>query len=81
MYKYVESNLYGERKQELPVVTNVEVTDLRSASYDYLDSTDEHAYFIDVEITYEKDLGHHTSYILTLVHRENKLEIVKLEEN
>ena len=81
MYKYVESNLYGDRKQELPVVKNVEVTSLKEESYSYLDSKDNHAYIIDVMIEYEKDLGYQTSFTLTLIHTNKKLEIVKLEEN
>lgn len=78
MYHHVENNLYGDRKQELPVVTNVEVTNVNKSSFKYFNNTDSSAYVIDVLITYEKDLGYQTSATLTLVHVENRLEVVKM---
>lgn len=78
VYKYVESNIYGNRKQELPVVKNVEVTNVTQDSYDYLEETDEKAFSVDLTITYEKDMGYQTSATLILVHANNKLEIVKM---
>lgn len=78
VYRYVESNIYGNRKQELPVVKSVEVTDITTINYDYLDETDEKAYAVDLSITYEKDMGYQTKASLVLVHSNNKLEIVKM---
>lgn len=78
VYKYVESNIYGNRKQELPVVKNVEVTSINQDSYDYLEQTDEKAFAVDLTITYEKDMGYQTHATLVLVHANNKLEIVKM---
>lgn len=80
MYKYIESNLYGDRQQELPKVQNVEITNLETKSYSYLDLKDNNAYIVDAVITYEKDLGYETSFTLTLIHTDKKLEIVKLQE-
>lgn len=78
IYHSVKSNLYGDRKQELPVVSKVEVTNLSKREYDYLDQTDENAYTIDVTITYEKELGYQKEATLVLVHVENRLELVKM---
>lgn len=81
MYQSIENNLYGDRKQELPVVTNVEVTNLSKSSFQYLGKTDSDCYVVSVTITYEKDLGYQTNAELTLVHVENKLEVVKMENH
>ena len=79
VYHSVENNLYGDRKQELPVVYSVDVLDIKQDSYDYLDKTDESAYYIDLIIKYEKDLGYQENVSLILVHNNDKLEIVKMQ--
>lgn len=78
VYKYVESNIYGNRKQELPIVKSVEVTNINQDSYEYLEETDEKAFTVELAITYEKDMEYQTSATLVLVHANNKLEIVKM---
>lgn len=78
VYKYVESNIYGNRKQELPVVSKVTITDVSEASYDYLDETDDKAFTVECAIEYEKDMGYQTNATLVLVHANDKLEIVKM---
>ena len=78
VYKYVESNIYGNRKQELPVIKNVEVTDVTTGEFEYGDKVDEKAYVVELAISYEKDLGYQTSATLTLIHSNNKLEIAKM---
>jgi flagellar basal body-associated protein FliL len=78
VYKYVESNIYGNRKQELPIVSKVTVTDVSSDSYDYLEETDDKAFTVECAIEYEKDLGYQTNATLVMVHANDKLEIVKM---
>lgn len=78
VYRYIESDIYKNRKQELPVVSKVEVTNIETINYDYLDKTDENAYTVDLSISYEKDMGYQTKATLVLVHNENRLEIVKM---
>ena len=80
IYHHVESNLYGERDQELPQVTNVEIINIESKPHDYLEETDENAYAIDVEITYKENLGYQETATFYLVHTNDKLEIVELEQ-
>ena len=80
IYHYVESNIYGDRKQELPKVSEVQVIDMEQKSYSYLDTEDEFAYYIDLKISYEKDLGYQEECSLILVHHDNKLEIVKMKQ-
>ena len=71
MYRYVESNVYGNRKQELPSVTN--------QRYNGEKVKDEKAYQATVDITYEKDLGYPSKVTLNIVHVENKLYIVEVK--
>lgn len=79
IYYYVKSDLYGERKQELPVVVNVEVVSLKNTSFKYDKINDDKAYTIDINLTYEKDLGYQKSVSLTIVHNDKKLEIVEVK--
>lgn len=79
IYYYVKSDLYGERKQDLPVVVNAEVVSLKNTSFKYDKIVDEKAYIVDVNLTYEKDLGYQKSVSLTIVHNDKKLEIVEVK--
>ncbi len=78
VYHYVESNIYGDRKQELPVVTEVSVLNIEQLEINYLDTSDKEAYRVDFKIAYEEDLGYQTAATLYLVHHNDKLEIVKM---
>ena len=78
IYYYVDSNIYGKRNQELPVVEDVEVVSLKNMTYKYKVINDEKAYKIDVKITYKEDLDYPKSVSLVLIHNDNKLEIVEV---
>lgn len=78
VYRYVESDIYGDRKQELPVVTSVDVDGIKTVSHEYDGKTDEKAYSVDLSISYAKEMGYQTNATLVLVHNKNKLEIVKM---
>lgn len=79
VYKYVESNLYGERKQELSTVNEVTVDQIEIVEFEYLDQTDANAYQVSVSWDYTKDLGYETEATLIVVHEENKLSIVEMD--
>lgn len=79
VYKSVESNVYGDRKQELPIVTSVENTDLELKLFEYNDDIDYDAYYLTMKISYQKDLGYPTDVLLVLIHDGDKLEIAKME--
>jgi uncharacterized protein YxeA len=78
MYKYVETNVYGNRKQELPSVKEAKatITDHRVALEK---AKDEKGYQAVVDITYEKDLGYPTKVTLSLVHVDSKLYVVEVK--
>lgn len=71
IYSNVENNIYGDRNQILPNVTNVEIMEI---------TEEQDGYQVMVDITYDQDLGYATSVALTLVRRDNLLEISSLKE-
>ena len=81
VYKAVESNVYGDRNQVLPIVTGVEVSSIYSDSFSYNYDIDYDAYYLNMNISYETDLDYPTSVSLVLIHNEDKLEIAKMETN
>ena len=80
IYKYVESDIYGDREQSLPVVDEITIDDITKDSYTIgTDYTDEEAYVVTLSWTYEKDMGYQTEATLTFVHEDNKLSLVEIE--
>lgn len=79
IYYYVENNVYGKRTQELPIVKNVEIENIEVINYSEKEVKDESAYRITVSISYKKDLGYPKSCTLTLLHNQNKLEIIEMK--
>lgn len=78
VYHYVENNIYGKRKQKLPIVTKVEAINVVKQNHSYLDKEDDKAFKIDYRINYKSDLGYAKECTLILIHNNNKLEIVKM---
>lgn len=78
LYKYIEVNFDGKRKQELPEVKEVTIGDIIKSSYTYKDKSYE-AYKINCNWTYLKDLGYQTSTTLTIIKDGTKLYIVESE--
>ena len=81
LYHYVENNIYGDRKQELPEIVNVDVINVEQKEYVLSDEvTDEKAYYIDVTMNYAKDLGYQNSATIVLIHNGKRLDVVKMTE-
>lgn len=80
VYRYIENNIYGDRKQSLPIVKEVSVINIENTSFNYLDQTDEHAYQVDLKISYEEDMGYQEDATLVLIHNNDRLEIIKMTE-
>ncbi len=76
LYKFVESNIDGKRKQELPMVKEVNVSDVFETKYTY-NKNEYPAYLVTVDWSYEKDLGYQTSIKLTIINDNDILYIVK----
>ena len=71
IYNSVENNIYGDRKQKLPTVTNVEVTNISKEKDDYI---------VTCSITYEENMGYASSVEINIIKRDNILEISSLKE-
>ena len=80
-YKYVESNIYNNRKQNLPVVTNIQLGDITQKEYAYGDKTDEKAYYVDVawEYTNSSFNSYQKEATLVFIHDGIKLCLVELQ--
>ena len=80
-YKYVESNIYNNRKQKLPIVKDIEITNLEQKPFAYGEKTDEKAYEVSIKwdytdtafSTYQKDAK------LIFIHDDIKLSLVELQ--
>lgn len=80
IYKNVESNVYNNRKQDLPIVVKVSVEAGTNETFTYGQNKDDEAYKINFDIEYKEDLGYQTSGTITLIHNDKKLEVAALEE-
>ena len=80
IYKYVKSNIYGERRQNLPEVKDVEIESIKSIKFDEGNIQDNIAYEVVCNVLYKKDLGYSDKIIIRLIHEDNKLTIVEIEE-
>ena len=87
-YKYVESDIYNNRNQQLPRVDEVEVKEIEKTSFDYTTTNEEgtkesfndpEAYKVKVEWTYTTAAydKYQSSATLTIVHIDNKLYVVE----
>ena len=87
-YKYVESDIYNNRNQQLPRVDEVEVKEIEKVAFDYTTTneagekqelSDPEAYKVKVEWTYTTAAydKYQSSATLTIVHIDNKLYIVE----
>ena len=80
-YKYVESNIYNNRKQELPTVDEITIDGIEETTYSYNDTSDEKAYEVKVSWTYaeEKYDDYQKEATLIFVHDDIKLCLVELQ--
>lgn len=80
-YKYVESNIYNNRKQSLPEVNTVTIDSVEQTHYTYGDTTDEEAYLVKVNWDYtdEEFSEYQKEASLIFVHVDKKLYLVELK--
>lgn len=76
LYSSVESNIYNDRVQELPTVTNTKIVSLKESSFTYQD-TNYDSYEVIINIEYQKDLGYPQTYNLTLIKNGKYLQVAK----
>ena len=80
-YKYLESNIYGDREQVLPVVDTVEINSLENIQFSYQNNIDKNAYKINVSWTYtSSDFDKYQKQAtMIFIHNKNKLDLVELK--
>lgn len=80
-YKYVESNIYNNRKQKLPTVKNVTVDGVEQESFSYNEQIDEEAYIVTISWEYsdEEFSDYQDEAKLVFVHNDKKLYLVELK--
>lgn len=81
LYLYLESDLYGKREQDLPIVDDVEVDEVNTVTYYYNDSKekDEEAYEVQVSWDYTKKSDYQKEAKLYFIHDEKKLSLVEIK--
>lgn len=80
-YKYVENNIYGNRNQSLPVVSNIEVVSVSKEAFAYGDKTDEEAYKVNVKWSYTESefATYQKEADIIFIHDDIKLSLVELQ--
>lgn len=79
LYKYVENNLDGKRKQILPKVNNVNIDNIESIEYSYNKKKYLEAYEIDLSWEYSKNLGYETNTKMKIIKENKILFIIELD--
>lgn len=79
VYKYVKNNLYGNRKQKLPEVNDVEIETINEIKYEKIGYKDDIAYEVIVKVGYVNDYDYPEMVVLTIIHEDNKLVIVEIK--
>ncbi len=79
VYKYLESDLYNQRKQKLPTVEDVKIESVEQEEFAYGEEVDDKAYVVKATLTYkgDDDMGYPTEATLKFVHEKNKLSLVE----
>lgn len=80
-YKYVESNIYNNRKQTLPEVTDITIGEVNQNAFAYGEKTDEKAYEVSVTWDYTNNefAKYQKSATLIFIHDDIKLSLVELK--
>lgn len=79
IYKYVENNMYGGRRQDLPTVQDVTIKDIQNVSFTLNQETDTNAYQVTVSWTYTEENDYQNKATLTFAHEGKKLSLVEMK--
>lgn len=81
IYKYIKSDIYNNRNQQLPEVKDVKIISIEHIKFDEKDIKDNLGYQIDAEISYQKNLDYDKKVIVRLVHEEQKITVIEIEKS
>ena len=71
MYKNIESNIYGDRKQELPIVKSIGEASVEESKFT-LNKESVTSYVVTINWKYEKDLGYDYEKKITIISEDDK---------
>lgn len=78
LYKYLEDNSKGDRKQQLPKVKSIKVVSNKEEKYKITSEEKTYdGYKIVLKWDYEKDMGYDTEATLNIINVDNKLYVVE----
>ena len=78
LYKHMENNSSGKRKQELPEVSSIEVLSNETDEYTIGENSFD-SYIVNLSWQYVSDLGYDNNALITLINLDNKLYVVEYE--
>lgn len=76
IYDSVESDLYNDRNQKLPVVSDVQIDEIKESKYKYKDK-EFAAYTVKCHWDYVEDMGYDKEATYQIIKDNNKLNIVQ----
>ena len=76
LYKHMENNSGGKRKQDLPEVSSIEVLSTETGEYTIEENSFD-SYIVNLSWQYVSDLGYDNNALITLINLDNKLYVVE----
>lgn len=76
IYKHMENNSDGKRKQDLPEVSGSNITAINTGEF-LIDDENYDSFIVELNWDYVKDLGYDDSATITLINLDNKLYVVE----
>ena len=76
IYKHMENNSDGKRKQDLPEVSGSNITAINTGEF-LIDDENYDSFIVELNWDYVKDLGYDDNATITLINLDNKLYVVE----
>ena len=76
IYKHMENNSDGKRKQDLPEVSGLNITAINTGEF-LIDDENYDSFIVELNWDYVKDLGYDDNATITLIILDNKLYVVE----
>ena len=79
IYKHIENNSSGKRKQVLPEVSNINIINTEESEYTIGESNTYKSFIVNLSWQYVSDLGYDDNASITLINLDDKLYVVEYE--
>ena len=74
--KNIDDNTYGKRVEKLPIVSSIEVLNVKQSTFKLKDEY-VNSYVVSLKWSYEQDLGYDKEGIVTLVKNDKNVYVVE----